>query len=180
MVTVGEEPSHFIDQLAIGFRFPHEDDCLQTDWAWLTSPIGELRVARLDTWQGEIAIAAYLQDETVALLKFHDARDSEDAPLPWLAIGKTSVVSKHRGNGIMPALIALWIERSGEPLLSDVRQSQDAYRMWTRMACGSGNKLAIQSWKDDGSINQITCVNGTVVPNPADGGDASRWLACSR
>lgn len=67
MVTIGEEPPRYIDQLTIGFKFLDDADKLDSNWAELSSPIGDLRVARLDTRYGETAIAAYLQDEPVAL-----------------------------------------------------------------------------------------------------------------
>lgn len=180
MVTVGDEPPHYMDQLTTDFKFLHDSDKLDSKWAEILSPIGDLRVARLDTRYGETAIAGYLKDKPIALLRFHDARDDDDAKLPWLAIGKASVVREHRGLGIMPLLIATWIDRSREPLLSDMRQSKDAYYMWVRMACSTKTDFEILVWHEDGSTSPLECADGKLTPDPTAGGDSTRWLARPR
>jgi hypothetical protein len=177
MVTIGSEPPHNMEELTVHFKFPRKNDKLDCNWAKISSPIGDLRIARLDDHFGQTAIAAYFQQKPVALLKLCDERD---AGLPWLAIGKTSVVEAHRGFGIMPLLITAWIERSREPLLSDMRQSQDAYHMWIRMACNTKTAFKISVWHEDGAITPLECSNGAPFPDPAAGGDSTRWLANPR
>jgi len=145
MVTVGQEPPHDILQLTYAFRFPGGGDVIVPDWGQLSTKVGTFRIVRLDDATGQTMLAAFRHDEPVALLKIHDARSESDDQLPHLAIGKTSVIQNLRGGGIMPALIELWVVRSGEPLLSDNRQSREAYRMWTAMTCRT-TKVEIRLW----------------------------------
>lgn len=177
MVTVGEWHDEPLTQK--GYDFLHPGTLpLVKGWETLASKKGNLRIDMLTDAHGDPALAAFDGTNFAGLLKI-DANNGLPSTLPYMSVASLQVDPGYKRNGVGRGLIEAWVRARGAPLLSDNRQSHDAFALWTSLVCDPGD-LVIDLWREDGAIEDLTCKNGRAHPDPAAGGDATRWRARPR
>lgn len=174
MVTVSQWRDEPLAQLGYAFLHPGQLAPVQ-GWGLLPSKIGDLRIDMLVDQFGDPALAAFDGTNFAGLLKV-DANSGPPSTLPHMSVASLQVAPAYRLNGIARGLIEAWVRHCGMPLLSDNRQSHDAFAVWTRMLCAPRD-LIIDLWYDTGQIDELICRTGTAEPDPKAGGDHTRWRA---